>query len=187
MKIEQIGGNGREREEIEKLLFICAPVLPQNIQHLRAILPPHHNIRPIVSEGGPSWWGARSFCIIADPPPFGEKVEEAVGRVGIVTGVRKEGELTVEEDYSVSKTEEVFGGGCATGPSAEVVDEANSLVFEGNHSAAGGDEDDAIIEVSVVGEEGVKIRRDLGEVGGRSMGFKVDVGIIFGGRGGHGE
>lgn len=44
-----------------------------------------------------------------------EEVEEGIGGVGVVSAKGLETELTVHEDDSVARFEEVFGRGCTTG------------------------------------------------------------------------
>ena len=71
----------------------------------------------------------------------------------VVARVGEQGELAVQEDDGVVVFEEVLGGGGAAGAGAEVVDEAHSLVFEGDGRAAGGYEGYAAVVGCVVVDE----------------------------------
>ena len=81
--------------------------------------------------------------------------------MAIVSRVREEGELTMQEDDGISGFEEVFGG-CGT-PRAgrEVVDESHRLVFERYGGAAGGNQDHSAILGAVLVHEG-PCNRDVG-------------------------
>ena len=56
--------------------------------------------------------------------------------MAVVARVREKGELAVQEDDSVALQQEVLGRGSTAGTRAEVVDEADGLVFERHGGAA---------------------------------------------------
>lgn len=58
-----------------------------------------------------------------------KEVQETVRCVTVMSAVREQTELAVEEDDGVSRLEEILGGGGTTGSGGEVVDEADGLLF----------------------------------------------------------
>ena len=55
-------------------------------------------------------------------------------------GIGQQTKLSVQEDYCIPLLQEVFSGCRSSRSCREVVDEANSLVFERNRCSSGGDE-----------------------------------------------
>lgn len=82
--------------------------------------------------------------------------------------------MAVEEDDGVALFEKVLGGRGAASACGKVVDEANGLVFERDGGAAGRYEDDATPGGVMVGNKVLDFFGEMGEVGGRGVGLKVE-------------
>jgi len=161
---EEVASDSGVRQQEQRLLLLGTSVLPEDIEHLGAVLLTHDDISTI---------GARTIPILPDPTPLGKVVEEAVGGMRVVTRVREQRELPVQKDHGVASLQKILRRGGAARAGRKVVDESYGLVLEWDGGAAGGHEDYSPSARVVEIDELLELHRDCGQVRWRAVRFEV--------------